>query len=304
MAQAGQPSHRVRFGEFRFDFQTAELQNNGQKLVLQDQPFRVLTVLLESPGRLVTREELKKKLWPSDTFVDFDHGLNKAVNRLRETLDDSADHPRFIETLPRRGYRFIAPVFPDGQKPLADARPGPSHQPSPWKSVAMIVVILLVAIAGSLVGIFRRSLHKYVPNLQAMRIVRLTDIGTAAYVAISPDGRYVVYALREGEKLSLWVRQVTESSGVQILPPAPVDFQGLAFSPDGKYLYFVRSAENSPIYKSLYSMPVLGGPAHLLINDVDCAPSFSPASPQAGQRTRRPAHPGHRDVRPPGRPPV
>ena len=125
MAQTGQPSHRVRFGEFRFDFQTAELQNNGQKLVLQDQPFRVLTVLLESPGRLVTREELKKKLWPSDTFVDFDHGLNKAVNRLRETLDDSADHPRFIETLPRRGYRFIAPVFPDGQKLSADAMPGP-----------------------------------------------------------------------------------------------------------------------------------------------------------------------------------
>jgi DNA-binding response OmpR family regulator len=98
MAQAGQPSHRVRFGEFRFDFQTAELQNNGQKLVLQDQPFLVLTVLLESPGRLVTREELKKRLWPPDTFVDFDHGINKAVNRLRETrttqqiIPDSSRH--------------------------------------------------------------------------------------------------------------------------------------------------------------------------------------------------------------------
>jgi TolB-like protein/DNA-binding winged helix-turn-helix (wHTH) protein len=105
-----QPSRQVRFGELQLDLQTGELQNNGHKLMLQDQPFQVLTILLEHPGRLVTRDELKKRLWPSDTFVDFDHGLNKAVNRLRETLSDSAESPRFIETLPRKGYRFIGPV--------------------------------------------------------------------------------------------------------------------------------------------------------------------------------------------------
>jgi len=102
--------HQVRFGEFQLDLETGELQSNRHRLILQDQPFQVLTILLQHPGRLVTREELKKTLWPTDTFVDFDHGLNKAVNRLRETLNDSADHPRFIETLPRKGYRFIVPV--------------------------------------------------------------------------------------------------------------------------------------------------------------------------------------------------
>lgn len=110
MYRPGEPTQQVRFGEFQLDLQTAELQNNDHKIMLQDQPFQVLTILLEQPGRLVTRTELKNRLWPSNTFVDFDHGLNKAVNRLRETLGDSAESPRFIETLPRKGYRFIGPV--------------------------------------------------------------------------------------------------------------------------------------------------------------------------------------------------
>src|SRR5215813_1297498 len=104
-------AHReVRFGEFALDLQTAELRHNDRKLTLQEQPFQVLAVLLEHAGQLVTRDELKQRLWPSDTFGDFDHGLNKAVNRLREVLGDSAENPRFVETVPRRGYRFIAPT--------------------------------------------------------------------------------------------------------------------------------------------------------------------------------------------------
>jgi DNA-binding winged helix-turn-helix (wHTH) protein len=98
----------VRFGKFELDLRTRELHNNGQKLTLQEQPFQILAALLERPGQLVTRDELTKRLWPSDTFVDFEHSLNKAVNRLREALEDSAEHPRFVETLPRRGYRLIA----------------------------------------------------------------------------------------------------------------------------------------------------------------------------------------------------
>ena len=100
----------VRFGGFELDRDAGELRKHGLKIRLADQPFQILLLLLERPGRVVTREELKKKLWESDTFVDFDRGLNKAVNRLRDVLGDSADHPRFIETLPKRGYRFIASV--------------------------------------------------------------------------------------------------------------------------------------------------------------------------------------------------
>jgi cholera toxin transcriptional activator len=100
----------ARFGVFELDLAAGELRKNGAKLRLQEQPFQVLALLLQRAGDVVTREELRQKLWPADTFVDFDHSLNTAVNKLRETLGDSASSPRYIETLARRGYRFVAPV--------------------------------------------------------------------------------------------------------------------------------------------------------------------------------------------------
>src|SRR5215470_14680978 len=100
----------IRFDAFEADLRSGELRKQGLKLKIGDQPFSVLAVLLSQPGEVVTREDLQKRLWPADTFVDFDRGLNKAINRLREALGDSADSPRFIETLPKRGYRFIGTV--------------------------------------------------------------------------------------------------------------------------------------------------------------------------------------------------
>ena len=111
---AAEPQERqssvVRFAEFELDLRTAELRKRGLRLRLQEQSFQVLAMLVARPGELVTREELRQKLWPADTFVDFDHGLNAAVNKLREALSDSASAPRFIETLPKRGYRFLFPL--------------------------------------------------------------------------------------------------------------------------------------------------------------------------------------------------
>ena len=107
----GNRSGRIaRFGVFELDLAAGELRKNGAKLRLQGQPFQVLALLLERAGEVVTREDLRQKLWPADTFVDFDHSLNTAINKLREVLGDSASSPRYIETLARRGYRFIAPV--------------------------------------------------------------------------------------------------------------------------------------------------------------------------------------------------
>ena len=97
----------VRFGEFAVDLRAGELRKQGVRVKLQEQPFQILAMLLERPGQVVTREELRNRLWPSDTFVDFDHSLNKAINKLREALGDSADTPHFIETLAKRGYRFL-----------------------------------------------------------------------------------------------------------------------------------------------------------------------------------------------------
>ena len=102
--------NRVRFGPFRADLRTRELWKEGIRLKLAGQPFQVLEILLNNPGELVTRDELKERMWPGDTFVDFSHGLNAAVNKLREALSDSAEDPKYIETLPRRGYRFIGKV--------------------------------------------------------------------------------------------------------------------------------------------------------------------------------------------------
>lgn len=108
--EAPDRNHKTRFGDFEADLRALELRKNGIRLKLQHQPFQVLALLLEHPGDVVTREELRQKLWPGDTFVDFDTSLNSAVKKLRDALSDSADEPRYIETVPRLGYRFIAPV--------------------------------------------------------------------------------------------------------------------------------------------------------------------------------------------------
>ena len=137
----------LRFGLFEADLQLLELRKQGRRIRLQTQPFQVLEALLEHPGHVVTREELRRRLWPEDTFVDFDHSLNTAVRRLREALGDSPENPIFIETLQRRGYRFIAPVVesvltpePIGAFPMAEMSTS-NHErstasPEPWSSPA------------------------------------------------------------------------------------------------------------------------------------------------------------------------
>ena len=116
------PLALIRFGTFEVDLPAGELRKSGVKLKLTGQPFQVLAILLERPGEVVTREELQKRLWP-DTFVDVDHNLNTAINKIREVLGDSAESPRFVETLPRRGYRFVAP---GGGRPDVPTVPGDS----------------------------------------------------------------------------------------------------------------------------------------------------------------------------------
>lgn len=121
----------VRFGVFELDLVAGELRKGGLKLKLQGQPIQILALLLERSGEVVTRDELRQKLWPSDTFVDFDHSLNTAINKLREALGDSASSPRYVETLARRGYRFIAPVQPPSKDiPSSPAEPTPNPSPA------------------------------------------------------------------------------------------------------------------------------------------------------------------------------
>src|SRR4051812_3214502 len=111
------------FGEFEVDLASGELRKNNTRIKLQEQPFQALAAMLERPGQVVTREELRKRLWPDNIVVDFDRGINKAINRIREALGDDAEEPRYVETLPQRGYRFIVAVETDpGELPLSDSQ--------------------------------------------------------------------------------------------------------------------------------------------------------------------------------------
>jgi TolB-like protein/DNA-binding winged helix-turn-helix (wHTH) protein/Tfp pilus assembly protein PilF len=162
---------RLCFGVFEVDIPAGELRKHGLRIRLQEQPFQVLAVLLERPGGVVTREELKKKLWPADTFVDFDHGLNKAISKIREALNDSAENPRFIETVARRGYRFLPEVrVPDAavvrspaagnrlhpeaensNPPYLDQESATSGRPpssSKWKISAVVLVLFVTSLSS------------------------------------------------------------------------------------------------------------------------------------------------------------
>ena len=154
MGTVSQAVRVYRFGTFAVDVKTGELTNAGRRTPLREQPLQLLLALLERPGELITREELTSRLWPDGTFVDFDRGLNKAMNHLREALSDSAEHPQFIETLPRKGYRFIAPVTQDAQdlEPAArDVPPGRSGIRW-WPAVPAAVVAMIGIAIGADVG--------------------------------------------------------------------------------------------------------------------------------------------------------
>ena len=181
-------SRTVRFGLFELDLRAGELRKNGVKVKLQEQPFRILVSLLRQPGEVVTRDELRRELWPSDTFVDFDHSLNAAVKRLRDALDDSAESPRFIETLPRHGYRFITSAVPDAlhRKPTSSLLRS-------WGllivgGTILVAAVLLFAVdAGGLRGkVLSRAATQ--PQIRSLAVLPLTNISADAEQEYFADG--------------------------------------------------------------------------------------------------------------------
>jgi len=169
-----------RFGVFVLNSRTGELANGAKKTQLREQPLRLLLALLEHPGDLVTREELVGRLWPEGTFVDFDRGLNKAVNHLREALGDSAEQPNFIETLPRKGYRFIAPVIYEGRERLEAASEAAQHGSRYlWLAVMTAVMACLGIVLVANVGRIRNwmaSRGQYSPQISALAVLPLANL--------------------------------------------------------------------------------------------------------------------------------
>ena len=191
-------------------YSRGELRKKGLRIRLQEQPLQVLSVLLQHPGEVVTREQLRSELWPADTFVDFDNGLNTAINKLREALGDSSSSPRFIETVPRRGYRFIAPVVTNGKKPTAAKPAALLHKQN--KKAATFVSLLLIAGILTAVVLWR---WRHAPRLTKKDFIVLGDFANSTGDGVF-DG-----TLRQGLSVQLdqspFLKLVSEEQIHQIL---------------------------------------------------------------------------------------
>jgi Tol biopolymer transport system component/DNA-binding winged helix-turn-helix (wHTH) protein len=254
----------VRFDVFEIDLQAGELRKEGRKIKVQEQPFRVLSLLLHRAGQVVTREELRDKLWPADTFVDFDHGLNSAVARLREALRDSADKPRFIETIAKRGYRFIAPLEagdqPDANSSAEAGDPNHNHIDS-WNlaRLRLLASLGLAVICGSVAAFVYPKTPA--PLQDKIEVVPLTGLhGFQATPAFSPDGTLVAFRQSDGvSKAGIYTAAVGGEKTIQLT--SDMGDCCPTWSPDGRQIAFSRYSDG---VLSILTVPALGGMEHRL----------------------------------------
>jgi DNA-binding winged helix-turn-helix (wHTH) protein/Tol biopolymer transport system component len=268
---------KVRFGLFELDLKAAQLTRNGTNIRLPQQPLLLLSVLVESPGEIVTREQLRDRLWPSDIFIDFDHGLNKSMQKLRDALGDSAGSPRYIETIPRVGYRFIAPVSNGTRPQAAEVDNGaleilPNRLALPptaivvgnsvgrWLLLAGGVVVLCTAATIALYHLSRAQ-----PTVA--KYTQLTDFTDSATTpALSPDGHILAFIRGGSSFLSagqIYVKMLPDGEARLLTDDARVKYN-LAFSPDGSEIAY--TVMEAPIFAT-YTISVLGGDPHRLLSN-------------------------------------
>jgi Tol biopolymer transport system component/DNA-binding winged helix-turn-helix (wHTH) protein len=287
VATSGSLPLGARFDQFQLDLSSGKLLRSGVPVPIQDQPFQVLRLLLEADGRVVTREQLRIALWPEDTFVDFERGVNTAVKKVRQALEDSAERPTFVETLPKIGYRFLIPVEwtsdVGGKRelhsvvPISPPGPTPVPQPmAPKRSWGLTSGIALVAVAVSASAVFMVKENSYLAHTRWGALLRMLVFGhppapttltsqrrltanpddtplTAG--VISPDGKYLAYS----DSTGVYVRQV--DGGETHLIPLPKGFDALPESwfPDSAHLVvtWLDKAEHDP--PSLWVISMMGG---------------------------------------------
>ncbi len=261
----------IRFGTFELNLRAGELRQRGQKIKLQEQPLQVLAALLERPGEIVTREELRSKLWPADTFVDFDHSLNAAIKRLRDALGESADAPVFIETLARRGYRFIGPI--NGAPSAAGVNKFiPAAQESQsFRLTRRLAVVCLatIVIAGLIWVMWRSPLRRR--DITERKLTSNSSENRVSSASVSPDGKYLAYADNTGVYLKVIRTGETHPVGLPANFSARVD----DWFPDGSHLLVSRKDSGK---LSLWSVSVFGGSPRPLADDA----SGGAVSPDGG----------------------
>ncbi len=273
---------------FELDLRAGELRRNGVKVKLQEQPFQVLAELLDRPGQVVSREELRNRLWAADTYVDFDHSLNAAIRRLRDALGDSAENPTFVETVARRGYRFLAPVTEipqNGHGPVAVESPAPASVVSAprvhrWWLVALISAVLLL-VSGLVIG-FHISSRAPVPG----RTTRLTANPYGDPVrsaAISRDGRYLAFS----DDTGFYLRQIDTGETHSINLPDHTVATSISWAPDSDHIVVALSEMNHP--SDLWEISVFGGGARKVVDQAS-QPAVSPNGKQIAYVSGPPLH--------------
>ena len=262
-------SRLIRFGVFELDLAARELRRNGARVKLQDQPLEVLAALVERPGEVVAKEELRARIWGDDVHVDFDRSLATAVTKVRHALGDSATRPRFVETVPKRGYRFLAelPVGEPVRDEPAAREPGPRRRIPP-AVIAAAGALLLVG--GWVVSGRSSGADAAVRWSEPRRIT--SDSGLTFQPAISRDGTLLAYASdRAGEgHLDIWLQQIGGGEPIR-LTDSPADEQAPQFSPDGRSIVFQSGAFPGAIF----TIPSLGGEPRR-IAESGIFPRFSP----------------------------
>jgi DNA-binding winged helix-turn-helix (wHTH) protein/Tol biopolymer transport system component len=265
-----------RFGVFEVDTRREELRRSGTPIKLREQSFRILIYLLEHPDEIVTREELRRVLWPSDTFVDFDHSLNTAVMKLREALGDSTGAPQYIETIPKRGYRFIAPVetveansaSPETPTPTMPGQQEKEQSPMPkrrWPKAGAAAGLFALLIAGSVAFFLALRSHrsKSAPGDSWTQITNFAD--SATQPALSPDGHMIAF-IRGAETFvtpgQIYVKILPDGEPVQ-LTHDPLSKMAPVFSPDGSRIAYT-TVDRTYTWNT-WVVPVLGGEPRQLI---------------------------------------
>jgi len=266
--------HIHRFSDFTIDTEQKVLLRGGTPIPLAPKVFETLLVLVENHGRIVLKEELMKRLWP-DTFVE-ESNLTFNIQQLRKCLGDNARMPAFIETIPRRGYRFIADL--EAEETI-DVPAAPPEVARTRTRSAVIIAVIAVVVAG--IGLVSWSLAKRGESSAAndgkaarsLKLVELTATGQSRYVAISPDGKYVAYTRGDQNGVSIWVRQLASNANVELITTDRV--AGLMFANSGDSLYFVKGNPSA-----LYRVSLIGGVPTKLIDRPEGKFSISPDDSQ------------------------
>ncbi len=270
--------HTVRFGEFEADLHAGEIRKAGSRVKLQDQPFKVLQILLENPGNVVSREELQSRIWPDDSYGDFDHAVNVAVGKLRTALGDSAENPSFIETVPRRGYRFVAavegppahaPVKPQIAAGSRRRRGNPQANCTPKRLLLVsLAIVMCAALLAAGVWLGRRSVRsQQPPEIQRLTVNR----GTVYSARFAPDGRNVIYAAAwEGAPVGIFSTDL-KFHGSRSLGLTGTDLLAVSSSGEMAVLQPAEPKFMTEMRGTLGQAPLTGGTPRQIAERVDWA---------------------------------